>query len=439
MKLNYSILLFAALAFSFSKPAKSACTANFTASNVANVFTFTDASTSSSGSIVTWLWNFGDLSAPSTLQNPVHTYDVCGVYNVSLTIATSLFCSSTYSAIITVNSGMAGSFISTVDTTTGIAAFQGNPVGLNVDYAWDFGDGNTGTGAVANNTYASSGTYYVCLTVSDTGGICSDTYCDSVVVYISTPSCSSTFTYTDASGGSLTFQVAPIVATDTYAWDYGDGSTGTLPVSLHTYPLAGTYYVCLTTTDPLTSCTSIFCDSVTAAGSPCAVFYTYIDVNGIVGFSAIPPSLTGSYSWTFGDGNTGTGVATTNTYAVEGTYYVCVTLNDSFNSCITTYCDSVVTNITGIGILENESNLFGLTAFPNPTHNQLTVEYILDKNSNITIELMDLLGNKISTQTLSLSAGKHQTILDTENLSQGAYLIKLQNEKGNSTKLIIKN
>ena len=441
MQKNYIFRLFILLFIFSSFSSKAACTANFTYSNVANVFNFTDASTTTSGSIVTWVWNFGDLSAPGTTQNPSHTYTVCGTYNVSLTIATSLFCTNTYSTIVTVNSGMVGSFTSTVDSTTGAGIFQGSPLGLNVDYAWDFGDGNTGTGAIANNTYATSGTYYVCLTVSDTGGICSNTFCDSVVVYITTPSCSSTFTYTDNGSGNLTFQVAPVVITDTYSWDYGDGSTGTLPVSLHTYPTAGTYYVCLTTTDPLTSCTSTYCDSVVAAGTGgvCTVAFTYIDVNGIVAFTTLPPSLTASYSWTFGDGNTGTGAVTTNTYAVEGNYYVCVTMVDAFNACTDTYCDSIITNITGIGIKENESENFNLLVYPNPVNNQVTLSYQLSKSCTASIELFDVIGNKISTLSLSKSAGKQQTIINTENLSKGAYLIKLSSETGNSSKLIIKN
>ncbi len=440
MKKYYSIIAIAILFVCFTKSAKSACTANFTSSNVANVFDFTDASTSSSGSIITWIWTFGDLSAPSTLQNPSHSYDVCGVYEVSLTIGTSLFCTNTYSTTITVNSGMTGSFTSMIDTTTGVGAFTGSPIGLNVNYAWDFGDGNTGTGAAASNTYAASGTYYVCLTVSDTGGICTDVFCDSVVVYISTPSCSSTFTYTDNGSGNLTFQVAPVVITDTYAWDYGDGTTGTLPFSLHTYVTAGTYYVCLTTTDPLTSCTSTFCDSVVAAGTGgvCSVSYTYIDVNGIVAFTAIPPSLTSTYTWTFGDGNTGTGAVTTNTYAVEGNYYVCVTMIDSFNSCTDTYCDSIVTNITGIGIMENDAINFNLSVYPNPVTNNVTVSYELLQSALINIELFDIIGNKISTSSLLQTSGKHQTIINTELLSQGAYLIKLSSENRNSSKLIIK-
>jgi len=63
-----------------------------------NIVTFTDLS---QGSVLSWLWNFGDpLSGSnncSTIQNPSHTYTTPGYYNVCLTIAgnncTSVFCS----------------------------------------------------------------------------------------------------------------------------------------------------------------------------------------------------------------------------------------------------------------------------------------------------------------------------------------------------------
>jgi PKD repeat protein len=45
-----------------------------------------------------------------------------------------------------------------------------DPDGSIASYAWDFGDGNTGTGASPSHSYATGGTYHVHLTVTDNGG-----------------------------------------------------------------------------------------------------------------------------------------------------------------------------------------------------------------------------------------------------------------------------
>src|SRR5439155_1734486 len=37
-------------------------------------------------------------------------------------------------------------------------------------YAWDFGDGSTGTGVTASHPYTAAGTYNISLTVTDNGG-----------------------------------------------------------------------------------------------------------------------------------------------------------------------------------------------------------------------------------------------------------------------------
>ena len=39
-----------------------------------------------------------------------------------------------------------------------------------VSYAWNFGDGTTGTGSTPQHDYAAAGTYNVTLTVTDNGG-----------------------------------------------------------------------------------------------------------------------------------------------------------------------------------------------------------------------------------------------------------------------------
>ena len=44
-----------------------------------------------------------------------------------------------------------------------------DPDGTIAGYAWNFGDGSTGTGSTASHTYAATGTYPVTLTVTDNG------------------------------------------------------------------------------------------------------------------------------------------------------------------------------------------------------------------------------------------------------------------------------
>ena len=48
-------------------------------------------------------------------------------------------------------------------------------------YLWNFGDGSSSTEEYPTHTYASSGTYQLCLTISDNAG-CADTYCQSITV-----------------------------------------------------------------------------------------------------------------------------------------------------------------------------------------------------------------------------------------------------------------
>ncbi|MBK7031272.1 MAG: PKD domain-containing protein [Bacteroidales bacterium] len=66
---------------------------------------FFDTSTIPSGSITSWNWTFGDASAPSSLQNPTHTYATGGVYNVSLTTTSAFGCVKTFSRSVSITSG----------------------------------------------------------------------------------------------------------------------------------------------------------------------------------------------------------------------------------------------------------------------------------------------------------------------------------------------
>ncbi|MBK6264367.1 PKD domain-containing protein [Marivirga sp. S37H4] len=136
---------------------------------------FTDASSiDGAGSIVSWLWDFGD-GTTATEQNPSHTYNTRGTYTVALTITSSLGCTKTrtktnYIQVIGPDVKFTASH--TGDNYTFInATISGAPV---VSSLWTFGDGATSTDLNPTHTYTTTGVFDVSLTVQDLDG-CSRT------------------------------------------------------------------------------------------------------------------------------------------------------------------------------------------------------------------------------------------------------------------------
>lgn len=80
-----------------------------------------------------------------------------------------------------------------------------DPVVGVASWCWDFGDGTAGSGQNVSHTYASPGSYQVCLTISDNCGGCTATKCETVV-YNRGLSIAKTFTE-DPATGLLTFSL----------------------------------------------------------------------------------------------------------------------------------------------------------------------------------------------------------------------------------------
>ena len=118
-------------------------------------------------------------------------------------------------------------------------------------YAWDFGDGSTGTGATVDHTFTSGGSKTVTLTVTDDGGA---TATATRTVTAVAPNQAPTASFTAAADGLVahldaTASKDPDGTVKTYAWDFGDGTTGTGATVDHTYSAAGSKTVTLTVTD----------------------------------------------------------------------------------------------------------------------------------------------------------------------------------------------
>ncbi len=66
-------------------------------------------------------------------------------------------------------------------------------------------------------------------------------------------------------------------------------------------------------------------------------------------------------------------------------------------------------------------------AFPNPFHNFFTIDFKMDKNNEVKVDLVDILGKKIRTVfNKSLPAGHHKIHVETHQLISGVYFIRLQ-------------
>jgi PKD repeat protein len=138
------------------------------------------ASSDPDGSVVSYLWNFGDGDTASGVT-PVHAYAAAGSYTVRLTVTDNdgLTNSASTTAQVSDGSGLQPPVSSPAGpyhgTTASPVAFDGSassdPDGTIVSYDWTFGDGGTASGAKPTHVFSTAGTYTVTLTVTDDTGL----------------------------------------------------------------------------------------------------------------------------------------------------------------------------------------------------------------------------------------------------------------------------
>jgi large repetitive protein len=221
-----------------------------------------------------------------------------------------------------------------------------NPI---VSYAWDFGDGATGSARTATHSYDVAGTYFARLTISDGIGRTASTTQPVNVGQGSEPTAS--FTVSPSS------QSAPLInevvnfngsasrpaagrTIQSYSWDFGDGSqrTTTSALTTHDFAAAGDYTVTLSVTDDAgrvgntTRDVRVFSDAPIAdftfsPASPLAP--ATVLFNAAISIAA-PGRTIVSYFWTFeNDGSTSTGATPSHAFPTAGEFNVLLVVTDS--------------------------------------------------------------------------------------------------------------
>lgn len=139
---------------------------------------------SSTGVINSWMWNFGDGSF-SNLQNPSHTFQSSGVYQVSLQITTINGCvsTSTSPAIVVVHPNPNASFVfspSVVDEYNPVVSFLNYSTGA-TNHFWNFGDETFSSLINPQHSYSNPGNFTIELQVENQFG-CVDRMIDYIMV-----------------------------------------------------------------------------------------------------------------------------------------------------------------------------------------------------------------------------------------------------------------
>jgi PKD repeat protein len=211
------------------------------------------------GDVITYSWNWGDATLPTTGATGSHSYLVPGTYTITLTTTDGWLksASTTHTVVLTEPAGNVAP-IATFTTSCTALACQTNSVGTGdpngdvIRYSWNFGDASAlSTAASPAHTYALAGTYTITLTVTD-GWNRFTTVSNTVTmtepagnhppVAAFSTSCTSLTCLMDSTGTS-----DPDGDAISYSWNFGDLTAAvTTAAPSHSYAVGGTFTVTLT-------------------------------------------------------------------------------------------------------------------------------------------------------------------------------------------------
>lgn len=305
---------------------------------------------------------------------------------------------------------------------TGIITPPGSP---NVSYYWWFSDGNnSSTQLNPTYTFSGGGTYMVCFSFYDPATSCGDSIC--MPVNVSPCGCSADFTWMDTLGYTYFLGNSTAGAGANYYWDFGDGNNSTQQYPWYQYANPGTYTVCLTAYDS----NMVFCDStchtvVVASTGGCHADFTWIDSLGYVFFLSSTTAGSGAiYFWDFGDGNYDNTMNPSHVYSAPGMYTVCLTVYDSMQ----VFCDSTCYTVTVQSVGVEEDNLLeaSLSVSPNPADELLQLSFMTESTGEANVTFFDAAGRNTFNETFVHNDGHVNTRINTTNMPQGIYLVKIE-------------
>jgi thiol-disulfide isomerase/thioredoxin len=87
-------------------------------------------------------------------------------------------------------------------------------------------------------------------------------------------------------------------------------------------------------------------------------------------------------------------------------------------------------------VIELAKEDINFKVFPNPTSNVVNVEFELQNQNDVTVSILNTVGQTVATNNLGTVSGVQATQLDVSSLESGMYIVKVKTANGEQTKRI---
>jgi hypothetical protein len=115
-----------------------------------------------------------------------------------------------------------------------------------------------------------------------------------------------------------------------------------------------------------------------------------------------------------------------------------VTSQNDFTPLTTTYSGSILLDQVAVGLQETSMDMHSIDVYPNPCRSgePLNVSYSLSRPQSVSIELIDVQGRVVFSESQNMPAGQVKQSIPLSSVSRGAYLLTLRAEEGTWTERV---
>lgn len=388
--------------------------------------------TTSGGSNFGSTWNFDDNGKTSVDKNPTYTFSSAGTKNIKLVILSEFGCKDSITKKIGIKESPKVNFTNTqfcAVSKTDFANTTPAVTGTAANILWDFSDGNTSTSDNVSYKWPTTGKRTISLTVNLDNGCVGKLSKDIEVLDEPTPN----FVFQDKCSNDTIFfdNRSTGLGKIDYKWDFGDNDTSMLEKPFHIYHVLQNKTFNITLTAKIIGgCSATLVKQINIYELPrtCDFNFTPDYASSFYGAKLEPMdnnSTVGGqnnidYSWNIvGFGNQSSKDVNAAVYfnlSGDGSYTASMNARTRDGGCVCFKSKQIVMDRASV----NQSNLYGVTIYPNPAVSNLNIS-VPNGLEIQKVKLVNSTGAKINL--VELENLNHIHRFDISQLSSGMYVI----------------